>query len=131
MNLPNSTSGLLALQAATERELNLRFKDIFNRHKGLAFIHRQDQVFNEHWTPELAAAGYEFSGYEIRDQRVVLHGVEASAGFNYKISISFPMSLVDNPAEISAHFEQQYATGRKEMQPARQNSADAASISAR
>jgi hypothetical protein len=130
MNLPAKTSKLLALQTAAERELHSRFRDIFNRHMALAFIHRQDHVFNERWTPELAAAGYEFSGYEVRDQQVVLHGVEVSAGFHYKINISFPITLVDMPAEIAAHFETQHASAKKEMRSAGQNPAVASSASA-
>jgi hypothetical protein len=127
-NLPASTSGLLDLQAAAERELNSRFKEIFHRHKGLAFIHRQDHVFHEHWTPERAAAGYEFSGYEIRDQYVLLHGVEVSAGFNYQISISFPRALVDSPKELAAHFERRYAAGR-EIRSSILNSAEGSRVS--
>ena len=107
MRLPGKTSRLLLLQQAAEGELKARFAGIFTRHRGLAFAHRQDALFIEHWTPERAASGYEYAGYEVREDQVVLYGVESSHGFNYRISIAFPVDLVDHPAAVD-----QYLTGR-------------------
>lgn len=112
MNLPSRTSKLLELQQAAEAELHARFHKIFKKHRRLAFVHRQDKLFTEHWTPEIAAAGYEFSGYETRSGHVVLHGMENSSGFTYRISISFPQDLADKPAAIDAYFKRQYAEAR-------------------
>jgi len=40
---------------------------------------------------------------------MVLHGVENAAGFIYRISISFPVELVDSPAAIESYFQRQHA----------------------
>lgn len=112
MNLPARTSKLLELQQAAEAELHARFNKIFKRHRKLAFVHRQDRLFTEHWTPEVAATGYQFSGYEVRNGHIVLHGQEHSSGFTYRISIEFPQDLADKPAAIDAYFKQQYAEAR-------------------
>lgn len=103
------TSKLLALQKSAEAELHARFAQIFTNHRSIAFAHRDDQLFKEHWTPELAASGYQFAGFESRDEQIVLYGVEASCGFTYRISIAFPQDLVDRPGDINAFFERQYA----------------------
>lgn len=50
----------------------------------MAFVHRHDLLFTEHWTPERAAAGYSFSGYEVRNGEVVLHGQPATADRLYE-----------------------------------------------
>jgi len=113
MNLPSRTSKLLALQTATEAELNLRFGEIFVRHRGVAFAGRQDNLFAEHWTPESAAANYEFSGYEIQNDNVMLHGMEQNAGFVYRIAISFPLELADKASAIDRHFEEQAKHARE------------------
>jgi len=113
MILPAKTSDLLEFQEAARAELHIRFGDIFRKHRALAFAQRQDQLFNEHWTPEQAAAGYEFSGYEITNGQVVLHGVENAADFIYRISIMFPLNLVDEPTELSAHLKERYALSRR------------------
>ncbi len=38
---------------------------------------------------------------------MVLYGTQQNAGFVYRIAISFPEQLVDKPAAIDAHFQQQ------------------------
>ena len=130
MNLPARTSKLLALQQAAEAELNARFSKVFKKHRRLAFVHRQDHLFTEHWTPEVAAAGYEFSGYETRDGNIVLYGMEKSNGFSYRISISFPQDLADQPAAVDTYLKRQYAAARASVRdeadaPASQGSAGA------
>ncbi|MGE5321967.1 MAG: hypothetical protein ACM3SW_03860 [Actinomycetota bacterium] len=118
MKLPGETSKLLALKNAAEAELNERFAEIFEAHRALAFMERRDQLFREHWTPELAASRYRFSGFEISSKQVVLHGTEVAFGFHYNISISFPSELVDQPAAIQSYFEQKYAEAAAQPQPA-------------
>ena len=113
MKLPEKTSRLLSLQRAAEGELKARFAGIFNRHRGLAFAHRQDAVFTEHWTPERAASSYEFAGYEIRESQIVLYGQETSHDFNYRISIAFPVDLADQPAAVEEYLTRQYAQAGK------------------
>jgi hypothetical protein len=113
MKLPTTTSSLLALQEATNAELHLRLRDIFKRYRGLAFAARSDSLFTEHWTPEVAAAGYELDGFEVKDGQMVLHGVEHSCGFIYRISIEFPLELIDTPSAIEEYFEIQFAQARK------------------
>ena len=107
------TSKLLALQEATNAELRLRLGEIFKRYRGLAFMARSDNLFTEHWTPEVAAAGYKLDGFEVTDGDMVLHGVENSCGFIYRISIRFPMSLIDSPEAIEDYFQRQCAEARK------------------
>lgn len=109
MKLPTTTSKLLALQQATSTALHLRLGEIFKRYRGLAFTARNDNLFTEHWTPELAASGYEFDGFEIKQGEMVLYGVENAAGFIYRISISFPVELVDSPDAIESYFQRQHA----------------------
>jgi hypothetical protein len=113
MKLPEKTSKLLDLQSAAEAELNARFARIFRRHRGLAFVARHDMLFTEHWTPERAAAGYAYSGYEVHNGEVILYGTESTNGFHYRISISFPVELADKPGEIDAYLKRRYAEGRK------------------
>jgi hypothetical protein len=113
MKLPGKTSKLLDLQSAAEDELNARFARIFKRHRGLAFVARHDMLFTEHWTPERAAAGYSYSGYEVHNGEVVLYGTENANGFHYRISICFPLELADKPAEVDAYLKVRYAEGRK------------------
>jgi hypothetical protein len=98
---------LLDVHTAAEAELKARFEEIFLRHRGVAFAGRRDHHFNERWTPDSAASGYQFSGYEINNGDVVLHGEEHNAGYLYRISISFPLGLLDQMSAIDAHFEQQ------------------------
>ena len=117
MTLPGETSELLALKNAAEAELNARFADIFEAYRAIAFMERRDQFFREHWTPELAASTYRFSGFEINGKQVVLHGTEVAYGFHYKISISFPIELMDQPAAIKSYFEQKYAEAAAQPQP--------------
>lgn len=116
MKLPGKTSKLLDLQRLAESELNARFARIFKRHRGLAFADRKDLLFAEHWTPERAAAGYAFNGYEVRNGEMVLHGAENANGFHYRISISFPMDLADKRAEIDAYLKRRYSEARKASQ---------------
>ncbi|HEX7287689.1 MAG TPA: hypothetical protein VF532_15985 [Candidatus Angelobacter sp.] len=124
MKLPDRTSKLLDLQKAAEAELNARLARIFKRHRGLAFADRNDLLFAEHWTPERAAAGYAFSGYEVRNGEVVLYGVENANGFHYRISICFPVDLADKPAAIDAYLKKRYAEARKASSSAVQPSQD-------
>jgi hypothetical protein len=51
------------LQEATNAELRLRLAGIFQRYRKLAFIGRNDNLFTEHWTPEVAAA----ADYDLMD----------------------------------------------------------------
>ena len=112
MKLPSTTSRLLALQEATNAELRVRLNEIFQHYRSLAFVKRNDNLFTEHWTPELAAAGYDFDGFEIKGANIVLHGVENACGFIYRISIGFPSELIDNASAIEAYFQQQYAENK-------------------
>jgi hypothetical protein len=107
---------LLDVHTAAQTEINARFQEIFLRHRGMAFAGRKDQHFNELWTPDSAASKYEFAGYEINNGDVVLHGMEQSSGYVYRISISFPMELLDQPSAIDSHFEQQsrFLSARRE-----------------
>ena len=112
MKLPSTTSGLLALQEATNAALRVRLSEIFQRYRSLAFVKRNDNLFTEHWTPELAAAGYDFDGFEIKGADIVLHGIENACGFIYRISIGFPLELIDDASAIEAYFQQQYAESK-------------------
>lgn len=112
MRLPSTTSRLLDLQEATNAELRVRLGKIFKRYRGLAFIGRNDNLFTEHWTPEVAAAGYDFEGFEIKGATIVLHGVENACGFIYRINIALPLDLIDDAAAIEAYFRRQYAEKR-------------------
>ena len=94
MKLPATTSKLLALEA-TNAELRLRLAGIFQRYRKLAFIGRNDNLFTEHWTPEIAAAGYDFDGFEIKGAKIILHGVENACGFIYRINITLPLKQGD------------------------------------
>lgn len=118
MTLPGETSKLLALRNAAEAELNARFAEIFEAYRAIAFMERRDQFFREHWTPELAASSYRFSGFEISGKQVVLHGTEVAYGFHYRISITFPSELLDEPAAIKSYFEQKYAEAAAQLQSA-------------
>jgi hypothetical protein len=112
MKLPSTTSKLLALQEATNAELRVHLNEIFQRYRSLAFVRRNDNLFTEHWTPEVAAAGYDFDGFEIKGANIVLHGVENACGFIYRISIGFPLELIDDTAAIERYFQQQYAESK-------------------
>ena len=112
MRLPSTTSRLLDLQEATKAELRVRLGKIFKRYRGLAFIGRNDNLFTEHWTPEVAAAGYDFEGFEIKGATIVLRGVENACGFIYRINIALPLDLIDDAAAIEAYFQRQYAEKR-------------------
>ena len=112
MRLPSTTSKLLDLQEATNAELRVRLSEIFKRYRGLAFIGRNDNLFVEHWTPEVAAAGYDFERFEIKSANIMLHGVENACGFIYRINIALPLDLIDDAAAIEAYFQRQYAEKR-------------------
>lgn len=116
MKLPQTTSGLLALQEATNAQLRLRLAGIFQRYRPLAFIGRNDNLFTEHWTPEVAAAGYVFDGFEIKDANIVLHGVENACGFIYRINIALPLDLIDDPVAIEAYFQQRLDEAKAERE---------------
>jgi hypothetical protein len=116
MKLPSTTSKLLDLQEATNAELRVRLGEIFQRYRGLAFVGRNDNLFTEHWTPEVAASGYDFEGFELKGANIVLHGVENACGFIYRISISLPLEMVDDAAAIEAYFQRQYAERKAESE---------------
>jgi hypothetical protein len=116
MKLPSTTSKLLALQEATNAELRIRLAGIFQRYRKLAFIARNDNLFTEHWTPEVAAAGYDFDGFEIKGANIVLHGVENACGFIYRINISLPLEIIDNTAAIEAYFQRQLSQSKAESE---------------
>jgi hypothetical protein len=115
MKLPSTTSRLLALQEATNAELRVRLGEIFKRYRSLAFVGRNDNLFTEHWTPELAAAGYDFEGFEIKEAEIVLHGVENACGFIYRISIAFPLELIDDAAAIDGYFQRRHAERKSDF----------------
>jgi hypothetical protein len=114
MKLPQTTSGLLALQEATNAELRTRLAGVFQRYRKLAFMGRNDKLFTEHWTPEVAAAGYDFDGFEIKDSTIVLHGVENACGFIYRINIALPLDLIDDTAAIDAYFQRKLDEAKAE-----------------
>lgn len=116
MKLPSTTSRLLALQEATNAELRMRLSEIFQRYRSLAFIGRNDNLFTEHWTPEVAAAGYDFDGFEIKGASIVLHGFENACGFVYRISIALPLELIDDATAIEAYFQRRFADGRADSE---------------
>ena len=116
MKLPSTTSKLLALQEATNAELRLRLAGVFQRYRKLAFIGRNDNLFTEHWTPEVAAAGYDFDGFEIKGVNIVLHGVENACGFIYRINVTLPVEIIDNAAAIEAYFQRQLAESKAESE---------------
>ena len=107
MRLPSTTSKLIALQEAANVELKMRLEEIFKRYRSVAFAGRNDNLFTEHWTPEVAAAGYDFERFEIKGTDIVLHGVEYACGFIYRINIFFPLAIIDNAAAIESYFERQ------------------------
>ena len=112
MKLPSTTSRLLALQEATNAELRVRLNEIFQRYRSLAFVKRNDNLFTEHWTPEMAAAGYDFDGFEVKGANIVLHGVENACGFIYRISVGFPLELIDDASAIETYFQRQHAENK-------------------
>ena len=114
-----TTSQLLALQDATNAELNERLGEIFRQYRSVAFIGRTDQLFTEHWTPKQAAAGYDFERFELKDPDILLHGVEHSAGFVYRISITIPLSIIDHPAAMDEYFERLQAENKANARTAR------------
>ena len=116
MKLPSTTSKLLALQEATNAELRVRLAGIFQRYRKLAFIGRNDNLFTEHWTPEVAAAGYDFDGFEIKGANILLHGVENACGFIYRINIALPLELIDDMSAIEAYFQRQLAEAKAESE---------------
>jgi hypothetical protein len=116
MKLPSTTSKLLALQAATNAELRLRLSGIFQRYRSMAFISRNDNLFTEHWTPEVAASGYDFDGFEIKDTTIVLHGVENACGFVYRIHIAFPLDVIDDANAVEADFRRRSAETKAESE---------------
>ena len=116
MKLPATTSKLLALQEAMNAELRVRLADIFQRYRKLAFIGRNDNLFTEHWTPEVAAAGYDFDGFEIKGTDIVLHGVENACGFIYRINIALPLELIDDAKAMEAYFQRQMDDNKAESE---------------
>jgi len=116
MKLPATTSKLLALQEATNAELRVRLAGIFQRYRKLAFIGRNDNLFTEHWTPEVAAAGYDFDGFEIKGANIVLRGIENACGFIYRINIALPLELIDDVSAIEAYFQRRLAESKAESE---------------
>jgi len=116
MKLPATTSKLLALQEATNAELRMRLSGIFQRYRKLAFIGRNDNLFTEHWTPEVAAAGYDFDGFEIKGANIVLRGIENACGFIYRINIALPLELIDDVSAIEAYFQRRLAESKAESE---------------
>ncbi len=116
MKLPATTSELLALQEATNAALRVRLAGIFQRYRKQAFIGRNDNLFTEHWTPEVAAAGYDFDGFEIKGGDIVLHGVENACGFIYRINVSLPLEIIDDAARIEAYFQRQLTERKVEAE---------------
>jgi hypothetical protein len=116
MKLPSTTSKLLALQEATNAELRGRLIKVFQRYRWMAFVGRLDNLFTEHWTPEIAAAGYDFDGFEIKGASIILHGVENACGFIYRINIAVPLELIDDAAAIEAYFQHQFAQSKAERE---------------
>jgi len=116
MKLPATTSRLLALQEATNAELRMRLSGIFQRYRKLAFIGRNDNLFTEHWTPEVAAAGYDFDGFEIKGANIVLRGIENACGFIYRINIALPLELIDDVSAIEAYFQRRLAESKAESE---------------
>jgi hypothetical protein len=119
MKLPTTTSKLIALQDATNVELNTRLGEIFRRYRSAAFGGRTDHLFTEHWTPKRAAAGYDFERFEIKGEDILLHGVECSTGFIYRISICIPLELVDDLGAMDEFFERLHAENRPNANLAR------------
>jgi hypothetical protein len=116
MKFPPPTSELLALQEATNAELRVRLSGIFQHYRKLAFIGRNDNLFTEHWTPEVAAAGYDFDGFEIKATNIVLHGVENACGFIYRINITMPREIIDDANAIEAYFQRQIHESKAEAE---------------
>ena len=126
MKLPSTTSKLLALQEATNAKLRARLSEMFQRYRSLAFVGRNDNLFTEHWTPEVAAAGYDFDGFEIKGATIVLHGVESACGFIYRINIALPLEIIDDEAAIETHFQRRLteSVAESELSPASSGTAD-------
>src|SRR6476661_7127705 len=116
MKLPAATWKLLALQEATNAELRMRLSGIFQRYRKLAFIGRNDNLFTEHWTPEVAAAGYDFDGFELNTANIVFCGIENSRGFIYRINIALPLELIDDVSAIEAYFQRRLAKSKAESE---------------
>ena len=87
---------------------------------------RNDNLFTEHWTPEIAAAGYDFDGFEIKGASIVLRGVENACGFIYRINIALPLEIIDNADAIEGYFQHQLAESKtdSELSAATINAAD-------
>jgi hypothetical protein len=126
MKLPSTTSKLLTLQEATNAKLRARLSEMFQRYRSLAFVGRNDNLFTEHWTPEIAAAGYDFDGFEIKGATIVLHGVESACGFIYRINIALPLEIIDDEAAIETHFQRRLteSVAESELSPASSGTAD-------
>jgi hypothetical protein len=75
---------------------------------------RNDNLFTEHWTPEVAAAGYDFDGFEIKGTMIALHGIENACGFVYRINIALPLELIDDEAAVEVYFQLRFSEGKSE-----------------
>ena len=122
------TSELIGQQERTDAELRRRFAQIFAAYRANAFLHRHDHLFLEQWTPQSAASAYEFERYEIGPEQIALYGIERAHCFTYRISISFPRALVDDPAAIDEYFHGQlneYSALREQIAAAAKARAEA------
>jgi hypothetical protein len=104
------------LQEATNAGLRLRLAGIFQRYRKLAFIGRNDNLFTEHRAPEVAAAGYDFDGFEIKGANIVLRGIENACRFIYRINIALPLELIDDVGAIEAYFQRRLAESKAESE---------------
>ena len=104
----------------------MRLTGIFQRYRSVAFMGRNDNLFTEHWTPEVAAAGYDFDGFEIKGDTIVLHGVENACGFVYRISVAFPLELIDDAGAVEGYFQRRFAESKADAELAAATSSDAA-----
>jgi hypothetical protein len=73
----------------------------------------------------VAAAGYDFDGFEIKGATIVLHGVENACGFVYRISVAFPLELIDDAA-IEGYFQRRFAESKADAELAAATSSDTA-----
>lgn len=122
------TSELIAQQERTDAELRRRFTQIFATYRANAFLHRHDHLFLEQWTPQTAASAYQFERYEIGPEEIALYGIERANCFTYRISISFPRRLVDDPEAIDEYFRRQlneYGAVREQIAAAAKARAEA------
>ena len=118
--MDKKTSELINLQQETDAELRRRCAAIFESYKALAFAGRDDPLFVEMWTPSTAAAPYVFDRYEIKGNQVSLYGVWSADCFINTISVSFPISLIDDDKAIGEFLREQSARNKARMEQERE-----------